>query len=91
MFRIVNDLREEMSSLRRSVQILENNSGSYTNNWNASTVDLNMNSGIDVLTTTQIVSLIGVDPFPVESISMSDITIDLNDFDDYTGNNKIKF
>lgn len=82
MFRTVNELREEMQSLRRSVQILENNSGSY------SIVDLNMNSGMGALTTVQISALTGVDAFSVEPLSISDITIDLSD---HTTDDRIRF
>ena len=82
MFRTVNELREEMQSLRRSVQILENNSGSY------SIVDLNMNSGMSALTTVQISALTGIDAFTVEPLSISDITIDLSD---HTTDDRIRF
>jgi hypothetical protein len=82
MFRTVNELREEMQSLRRSVQILENNSGAY------SIVDLNMNSGMGALTTVQISALTGIDAFTVEPLSISDITIDLSD---HTTDDRIRF
>lgn len=89
MFRTINELREEMQSLRRSVQILENNSGSYTNIWNTSTVDLNMNSGMGALTTAQIASLtLTGDTFTLEPVSISDITIDISN---YTTDDKLKF
>jgi len=85
MFRTVDELREEMRSLRRSVQILENNSGSYTNIWNTSVVDLNMNSGPSALTTVQISALTGedtftIDPISVAEISVADIAIDLSNY-----------
>jgi hypothetical protein len=88
MFSMMHELRTEVASLRRSVQILENNSGSYTNIWNTSVVDLNMNSGPSALTTVQISALTGEDTFTIDPISVSDITIDFND---YSSNNKIKF
>lgn len=88
MFRTVNELREEMGSLRRSVQILENNSGSYTRDYTTSIVDLNMNSGMGALTTVQISALTGIDAFSVEPLSISDITIDLSD---HTTDDRIRF
>ena len=80
MFSMMHELRTEVASLRRSVQILENNSGSYTRDYTTSIVDLNMNSGMAALTTAQIASLTGVDSFTVEPLSIADITIDLNDY-----------
>ena len=91
MFRMVDELRGEMQSLRRSVQILENNSGPlYTRDYTTSIVDLNMNSGIAALTTAQIsaLTLTGVDTFTVEPLSIADITIDLSN---YTKDDRIKF
>ena len=89
MFRMVDELRGEMQSLRRSVQILENNSGSYTRDYTNSIVDLNMNSGMSALTTAQIASLtMPGDTFTIEPLSISDITIDLSD---HTTDDRIKF
>jgi hypothetical protein len=92
MFRMVDELRGEMQSLRRSVQILENNSGSYTRDYTNSIVDLNMNSGMSALTTAQIASLTSLtitgDTFTIEPISISDITIDLSD---HTTDDRIRF
>lgn len=85
MFRTVNELREEMQSLRRSVQILENNSGSYTRDYTTSIVDLNMNYSVNTLTTAQITA---IDAFTVEPLSISDITIDLSD---HTTDDRIRF
>ena len=66
MFRAVDELRGEMKSLRRSVQILENNS--RTDPFTGS-VDLNMHSGMGALTTAQITAL------TVDSVSLGDITL----------------
>jgi hypothetical protein len=79
MFSMMQELRTEVASLRRSVQILENNSGSYTNKWDTSVVDLSMNSGMAALTTAQITALTGT--VTLQPISPEDITFDLSAFD----------
>jgi hypothetical protein len=96
MFRMVDELRGEMQSLRRSVQILENNSrpygGDYSTDYSTSIVDLNMNTGMAALTTAQITALTGVDTVTLRTglqpISVSDLTAV---FSNYTNDDRIKF
>ena len=80
MFSMMHELRTEVASLRRSVQILENTSIADSRGYEIKTmdiIDLNMNSGISALTTAQISALTGVS----EDIQWdtSDITITLTD------------
>jgi hypothetical protein len=79
MFRMVDELRGEMQSLRRSVQILENNSDPYKS-LHTSIVDLNMNSGVPALSTVQISALTtGTDTFS-DTFTLEPISIDLTEF-----------
>lgn len=98
MFSMMQELRTEMSSLRRSVQILENNrSGDsyYTTPYQLDPIidiaNLNMNSGISALTAAQISAITGNSSADVQW-NTSDITISLSDSNDvYTIDDKIKF
>jgi hypothetical protein len=83
VFRLVDELRSQMQSLRRSVQILENNIENNSDPYKSlhtSIVDLNMNSGVPALSTIQISALTtGADTFS-DAFTLEPISIDLTEF-----------